>query len=61
MLPKKAIDEFKKIYLQEERTLLSDQEATALANNIMGLFREMMKTDSKFEQISVSHIDKNIH
>ena len=59
MLPKQAIDEFKRIYLQEDGIQLSDQEAVALGNNLMGLYKKLVKTDSKFELNPVSHIDKN--
>ncbi len=43
MLPKKAIDEFKNIYFKEESTILSDSEAVALANNMMNLFKMLIK------------------
>lgn len=59
MLPKQAIDEFKKIYSQEEGVILSDPEAVALGNNLMSLYKNLLKTASKFELNPLSHIDKN--
>ena len=58
MLPKQAIEEFRQIFLREEGILLSDQEAVALGNNLINLFRVLTKTASKFEQSLVSRIDK---
>lgn len=59
MLPKQAIDEFKQIFSQEEGVVLSDSEAVALGNNLMNLFKNLLKTDSKFELNPVSHIDNS--
>lgn len=61
MLPKQAIDEFKQIFLQEEGVVLSDSEAVALGNNLMNLFKNLLKTDSKFELNPLSRIDNNNH
>lgn len=58
MLPKQAIDEFIQIFFKEEGVLLSGQEAVALGNNLMNLFKILVKTDSKFDIGTVSRIDK---
>jgi len=38
MLPKEAIEEFKKLYLKHYAVELSDEEATYRANNLVALF-----------------------
>lgn len=43
MLPKEAIEEFKKIYEREEGRKIGAVEAVALANNLMGLFKKIYK------------------
>jgi len=44
MLPKEAIEEFKKIYEFEEEVLLSDAEAEERANQIFDLFVDLTVT-----------------
>lgn len=41
MLPQEAIEEFKQIYEKEEGQKISNEEATILGNNLMGLFRKI--------------------
>jgi hypothetical protein len=38
MLPKEAIEEFKKLYLKHYAVELSDEEASYRANNLVALF-----------------------
>ena len=38
MLPKEAIEEYKKIYAKNYGVELSDEEATRRANNLVGLY-----------------------
>ena len=38
MLPKEAIEEFKKLYAKNYGTELSDEEATRRANNLVALY-----------------------
>lgn len=58
MLPKNAIDDLKEIFRKEQGGELSDQEATILANNLMVLFKSLIKPASKFEHNRVGRIDK---
>lgn len=44
ILPKEAIEEFKKIYEVEEEVLLSDAEAEEKANQIFDLFLDLTAT-----------------
>ena len=39
MLPKEAINQFKKIYMETYHKELSDQEATLKANNLFELYK----------------------
>ncbi len=39
MLPKEAIEEFKKLYLQRFKVQLTDAEASFRANNLVNLFK----------------------
>lgn len=43
MLPKKAIEEFKNIYLKEAGVLLSQEEATKKATEMLNLFKILSK------------------
>ena len=47
MLPQKAIDEFKEIYKKEFGKELSDKEAKLKANELMELFRVLLKPTPK--------------
>lgn len=47
MLPKEAIDEFKKIYKEEFGDDLSDSEATEKAAHVFNLFRVICEPDNK--------------
>ena len=38
MLPKEAIEEFKKLYFRNYKIQLSDKEATRRANNLVALY-----------------------
>lgn len=39
MLPKEAIEEFKKLYLQRFKVQLTDAEASFRANNLVNLYK----------------------
>jgi aldehyde:ferredoxin oxidoreductase len=45
MLPKKAIEEFKKIYKKSYGVELSDEEATDKANRLVNLYRAVYSDD----------------
>jgi hypothetical protein len=59
MLPKPAIDEFKKIYLQEEGVRLSEQEATVLCNSLMSLFKSLAKQVQSSNLVQSVGLTKN--
>lgn len=46
-LSKKAIDEFKEIYKKEYKKELNDYEASEAANNLVGLFRVLIKCEER--------------
>lgn len=45
MLPKKAIEEFKKIYKKSYEVELSDEEATDKANRLVNLYKAVYSDD----------------
>ncbi len=45
MLPKKAIEEFKKIYKKSYGVELSDEEATDKANRLVNLYKAVYSDD----------------
>jgi len=47
MLPKEAIEEFKKLYLKNYGIQLSDKEATYRANNLVALFTAVYGDNSE--------------
>lgn len=46
MLNKKAIDEFKQIYLKEVGILLSDEDAAKKANDLISLFKILVQSSN---------------
>ncbi|MGD0576640.1 MAG: hypothetical protein ABSA74_01015 [Candidatus Staskawiczbacteria bacterium] len=52
MLPKKAIDEFKKLYLKNYGIELSDKEATRRAENFVGLYDAVYGDDPRLFRAS---------
>jgi hypothetical protein len=58
MLPKEAINQFKKIYLKEFGVSLSDQEATQKAYDLINLFRVVTKPSVRTNPLR--GIDKEI-
>jgi len=45
MLPKKAIEEFKRIYKKNYGVELSDEDATRRANNLVNLYKAVYSND----------------
>lgn len=54
MLPKKAIEEFKKIYKKSYGVELSDEEATDKANRLVNLYKAVYSNE-------VWTLPKNLH
>lgn len=46
MLPKQAIDEYKKIYKEEIEVDISDEEASKKANDLICLFKVLVKSSN---------------
>jgi len=62
MLPQDAINEFKDLYRKQYGVALSDTEATRRANNLMRLYRAVLKpSPSVLEQASDDHATRNNH
>ena len=55
MLPKEAIEEFKKLYFKHYKIQLSDEEAVRRANNLVDLYSKVYGGDCG----SIKDIDKN--
>ncbi|KKP33239.1 MAG: hypothetical protein UR22_C0001G0052 [Parcubacteria group bacterium GW2011_GWC2_32_10] len=55
MLPKEAIEEFKKLYFKNYKIQLSDEEAVRRANNLVDLYSKVYGGDCG----SIKDIDKN--
>ena len=47
MLPKEAIEEFKKLYAKNYGVKLSDEEASRRANNFVGLYEAVYGDDPR--------------
>lgn len=60
MLPKQAIDEFKNIYFKEEGVMLSDSETVALANNMMNLFKMLVKQPQSSNKVQSGELTSNV-
>jgi len=62
MLPQDAINEFKDLYRKQYGVVLSDTEAARRANNLMRLYRAVLKpSTSVLEQASDDHATGNNH
>ena len=57
MLPKKAIDEFKQLYLKHYGVELSDEEATRRANNLVALYAAVYGDNSGLIQRNQTNTD----
>ena len=51
MLPKEAIEEYKKLYKQRFGVDLSDEEASFRANNLVNLYSAVLSADSGSNRI----------
>ncbi len=50
MLPKEAIEEYKKLYAKNYGVELSDEEATRRANNLVALYSAVYFNTSGFDE-----------
>lgn len=57
MLPKEAIEEFKKLYKERYGIELSDEEASYRANNLVNLYKAVYD-ESSFGRIKVEEKEK---
>ena len=56
MLPKSAIEEYKKLYFKNYKIRLSDEEATRRANNLVNLYAAVYGDNS--ERLANNTVDK---
>ena len=62
MLPKEAIEEFKRLYKERFKVDLSDEEASRRANNLVNLYEavcgDSLGTTIKYESEQFGHYQK---
>lgn len=60
MLPKQAIEEYKKIYKEEFNKELSDEDASKLANDLINLFKIFSKSSNITQSVVLTKKNKKL-
>ncbi len=61
MIDKELQEKFKKLYHEKFNIALSDEEATAMATDLVNLMKVLLKPTSKTNSVLISHEERRHH